>query len=163
MQQLRGHIVWLIVGCALAVGILVGVTAFAPRGTGTASPNSAGATSSSSASATPSTNPGTQSKGTLKGLVEASPTCPVERAEQPCAAKPVPDRVVMIETPDGAVVTKATTDQQGQFVVQLAPGTYTLQVVPGAAPYPIQRNSQSVTIEAGQTVQVTIELDTGIR
>ncbi len=106
---------------------------------------------------------GAQPQGTLSGTVVAGPTCPVERADQPCPPRPVPNRQVMIETPGGAVVTKATTDQNGRFQVALAPGTYEVQVAPGTSPFPIQRARQSVTITAGQMVKIQIELDTGIR
>jgi hypothetical protein len=104
-----------------------------------------------------------QPQGTLSGTVVAGPTCPVERADQPCPPRPVPNRQVMIETASGTVVTRATTDQNGHFLVTLAPGTYEVRVPPGTSPFPIQRERQAVTIVAGQTVQIQIELDTGIR
>ena len=102
-------------------------------------------------------------QGTLSGTVVAGPTCPVERADQPCPPRPVPNRQVMIETASGTVVTSATTDQNGHFQVALAPGTYEVRVAPGTSPFPIQRARQSVTITAGQTLKIQIELDTGIR
>ena len=102
-------------------------------------------------------------QGTVKGLVVAGPACPVERADQPCPPKPVPDRLVLIETTGGEVVARVTTDQKGQFTATLPPGTYTLKIPPGSSLYPVQRTEDRVTVVAGQTVQVQIELDSGIR
>jgi hypothetical protein len=87
----------------------------------------------------------------------------VERAEQPCPPKPVPNRVVLVETTKGSVITQVTTDQQGRFTIALPPGTYDLLVASVAGQFPIQRKPQQVTILAGQTQQVQIMLDTGIR
>ncbi len=61
-------------------------------------------------------------QGTLHGTVVAGPTCPVERAEDPCPPKPVPGRAVVIASPAGKVVATVTTDGQGHFQVLLAPG-----------------------------------------
>jgi hypothetical protein len=58
---------------------------------------------------------------------------------------------------------RVTTDQQGRFRITLAPGTYQVLVPPDGNPFPIQRTPQPVTVIAGQTMQVQIELDTGIR
>jgi hypothetical protein len=105
---------------------------------------------------------GTQ--GTLAGDVVAGPTCPVERAEDPCPPKAVPNREVQILGAKNAVVATITTDSQGHFSLLLAPGTYTVTV-------PIQRgqvgmrqmSDVKVSIVASQTATVTIMLDTGIR
>jgi hypothetical protein len=103
-------------------------------------------------------------QGTLAGDVVASPTCPVEQAENPCPPKPVADRQVMIEMPTGAVAAKATTDAQGHFTVTLAPGAYTVKVaiIPGLVGMR-QDTPANVTIADGRTTSVTITLDTGIR
>lgn len=147
MYPTWGRIVRLSMGGAFALALLVALAACAPVGTGTI----------------PASSTSTQAQGTLDGVVEAGPTCPVESVTQPCPPKPVPNRDVLIETSGGSLVAKVTTDQQGRFEVNLAPGTYELKVVPGITQYPIQRKPQVVTIVAGQTTQVKIELDTGIR
>lgn len=167
-QQIGWRIIWRALGLALGMGIAIMLAACAPNGAGT---NTAGAVNGTAAPSP--TCPAGQtghlcaspphSTGTLSGTVVAGPTCPVEPAEQPCPPRPVPDRLVLIETPDGTVVARATTDQQGRFVLTLPPGTYTLLVPPDGNPFPIQRTSQQVTLVAGQTAQVTVELDTGIR
>jgi hypothetical protein len=103
-------------------------------------------------------------QGTLAGDVVASPTCPVQQAENPCPPKPVADRQVVIETPSGAVAAKATTDAQGHFTVTLAPGSYTVKVaiVPGLIGMR-QDTPANVTVVDGRATSVTITLDTGIR
>ena len=173
-QQIGWRIIWWVLGVSLAVGIVVGLVACSPNGTGSgrpqdtvngtavASPTCPAGQSGQPCSSSP-TPKGTQSEGTLNGTVVAGPTCPVESVDNPCPPRPVPDRLVLIETTAGTVAARATTDQQGRFVVTLSPGTYTLLVPPGASQFPIQRVTQKVTIGAGQTTQVTIELDTGIR
>lgn len=155
MYPTWGRIARLSMGGAFALALLVALAACAPAGTGTIPVNGTGTI--------PASSTRTQSQGTLDGVVEAGPTCPVESVTQPCPPKPVPNRAVLIETSGGSIVTQVTTDQQGRFEVNLAPGTYELKVVPGITQYPIQRKPQEVTIVAGQTTQVKIELDTGIR
>jgi Carboxypeptidase regulatory-like domain len=103
-------------------------------------------------------------QGTLHGTVVAGPTCPVERAEDPCPPKPVPGREVEITSPAGEVVATVTTDGQGHFQVVLAPGTYTVFVVGTAGALGSGRAGRvQATVRAGQTTAVTIALDTGIR
>ena len=62
------------------------------------------------------------------GDVVAGPTCPVERAEDPCPPKAVPNREVEILGTNNAVVATAMTDSKGHFSVALAPGSYTVSV-----------------------------------
>jgi hypothetical protein len=132
--------------------------------TGTPRPT-ATATASASAGAVAGQAPAASGpQGTLAGDVVASPTCPVQQAENPCPPKPVADRQVMIETPSGAVAAKAMTDAQGHFRVTLAPGAYTVKVaiVPGLVGMR-QDTPANVTVVDGRTTSVTITLDTGIR
>lgn len=163
MQQVLGRFVFFLIGCVVSGGIIISLAACAPSGVGAASSSSTSALSPTSTSTTAPENTDTPSKGTVQGLVEASPTCPVAQAEQPCPPQPIPNRLVLIETPGGAVVAHVTTDQHGHFVIDLAAGTYIIHVAPGTTPFPIQRQLQTVTVVAGQTVQVTVELDSGIR
>lgn len=151
---------WLPLVLILGAGLVISLSACAPGGTAGA-PQSTSTAAPPQSTSTSASTPTTQ--GTVNGLVVAGPSCPVERADQPCPPKPVPDRVVMIETTGGKVVTHVTTDQKGRFTVTLAPGTYDLQVLPGASLYPVQRQRQQVTVVVGKTVQVQVMLDSGIR
>lgn len=119
-----------------------------------------GASDTPSASSTPSA----PAHGTLDGEVVASPTCPVESASNPCAPKPVTSRAVAIVGSNGQNVAKTTTDGQGHFSLELAPGTYTVKVaiIPGMVGMR-QVTPAKVTIISGQTTKITIVLDTGIR
>lgn len=47
--------------------------------------------------------------------------------------------------------------------MKLPPGNYRLVVPLGPNMFPVQRESVQVTVAAGQTVSVKIELDTSIR
>jgi hypothetical protein len=154
MHQQNGyHRVWQVLSCTLMVDMLVGLAACAPGNTGVIPQGSANATVAASPT----------SRGILIGKVVAGPTCPVEAAEQPCPPRSVPNRLVLIETPGGTIVIRVTTDQQGQFRVTLAPGIYRVLVPQDGTRFPIQRTPQQVTVVAGQTIQVLVELDTGIR
>ncbi len=103
-------------------------------------------------------------QGTLHGTVVAGPTCPVERAEDPCPPKPVPGREVEIASPAGKVVATETTDGQGHFQVVLAPGNYTVFVVGTTKALGSGRSATAqATVRAGLTTSVTLVLDTGIR
>lgn len=110
-------------------------------------------------------NNGSQvSQGTLTGDVVAGPTRPVATINSPEPTMAVPNREVTIETTSGTLVTTTTTDAQGHFSVALAPGTYVvvIKIVSGMVGVR-QKNTPQVTIVAGQTVNVRIELDTGMR
>ena len=152
------HTTWLMLTFALGAGLVMSLSACAPTGAGVASQNT---TTGTSLHSTP-TAAGT--KGVVNGVVLASPTCPVEKVppDPRCSPRPVPNQEVVFITLEGVAVARVTTDQHGKFTVTLPPGTYDLQV-PGAKPYPTQQRPQQVTVVAGQTVQIQIMLDTGIR
>jgi hypothetical protein len=171
MHQLnRNRRILKVLICTLMVGMLAGLAACGAGTTGVivqgsenvtavASPTCPGAQADSSQSCSPAP----ASKGILIGEVVAGPTCPVDTAEQPCPPRAVPNRPVFIETLGGTVVMRVTTDQQGRFQITLAPGTYRVLVPQDGKPFPTQDTPQQVTVIAGQTMQVVIELDTGIR
>jgi hypothetical protein len=153
-------------GFLALAALLLAVAACAPGGS--ASPGQGQATnpatqSSPPATATQAAGSGNADQGTLNGTIVAAPSCPVETSDLPCPPKPVPNRQISIESTDGKVVATTTTDSNGRFSVNLAPGIYTLKVMPGATALPIQRKPVSVTIVAGKTISVQIELDSGIR
>jgi len=143
------HTTWLMLAFALGVWLVMSLSACAPGGTGTVPQ---------------STATGTASQGIVKGVVMAGPTCPIEKypPDPRCSSRPVPDQKVLFKTPGGVLVTQVTTDKKGKFTVTLPPGTYDLQV-PGARLYQVPQQHLQVTVVAGQTVQIQIMLDTGIR
>lgn len=97
----------------------------------------------------------------IEGIVSVGPQCPVETLDSPCPDLPfVGD--VQATASDGSVTT-VTTDAQGRFAMDLAPGSYTLVAVTagdGGPPTPIP---QTVVVEQGSYKQVTLEVDSGIR
>ena len=103
-------------------------------------------------------------QGTLDGQVVAGPMCGVQPANRTCPDQPVANRPVSIETSAGTVVATATTDAQGKFSVALDPGSYVVRVAIIRGQVGMRQSSPgNVVVRAGQTVSVTIELDTGIR
>jgi hypothetical protein len=61
----------------------------------------------------------------------------------------------------GAEVSRATTDQNGEATIDLLPGDYTISPkVEGKLPLAV---ATTVTVLPGQYVEVSIELDSGIR
>jgi hypothetical protein len=94
------------------------------------------------------------------GLVSAGPTCPVERAGQPCPPRPVAAAVDARDA-DGQIVASTRTDNAGRYALMLSPGTYTLVVDTGSS---LPRcPSDSVVITAGPPLHSDISCDTGIR
>ena len=97
----------------------------------------------------------------IEGIASAGPQCPVETADSPCPDLPfVGD--VQATASDGTITT-VTTDAQGRFSMDVVPGAYTLVAViegDGGPPTPIP---QTVVVEQGAYVQVTLLVDSGIR
>ena len=104
--------------------------------------------------------------GYLEGRVTIGPLTPVERAGVPTPS--VPPEVyaallIDIYLPDGTTrIANAKVKPDGTYRVELAPGMY-LVTVPRAG---IQRGvdlPKTITIVAGQTARMDIDIDTGIR
>jgi len=121
----------------------------------------------SGSGATGTTTPGagmSGTQGTLAGDVVAGPTCPVERAEDPCPPRAVPNREVVILGSNNAVVATTTTDSKGHFSVALAPGSYTVSVPMQQGQIGMgQESDVKANVITGQVTTVKIMLDTGIR
>ena len=141
-------------GALLAFGLalaLAGCASITVSGSGAAGTNTPGTETSAT-------------QGTLSGDVVAGPTCPVERAEDPCPPKAVPNREVDILEANSVVVATAMTDSKGHFSVALAPGTYTVTVPIKQGQIGMrQENTVKANITAGQVTTVKVTLDTGIR
>lgn len=95
----------------------------------------------------------------IDGLVQIGPTCPVQRADEPCPDKPFATRIRVVA--DGRLVTTVTSGADGRFHVTLDPGRYTLE--PEAKPGPPSAGPVDVTVKADTFEQVTITFDSGIR
>jgi hypothetical protein len=112
-------------------------------------------------STTPAGPPGTPSVASgVHLIVTIGPTCPGPQRPGQICTRPYQGEFVVTNNA-GAEVARATTDQNGKATIDLPPGNYTIasQVegkFPSSAP-------ATVTVPAGQYVEVNIELDTGIR
>jgi hypothetical protein len=107
---------------------------------------------------TPAQQPGSG----IRGTVQVGPTCPVERLDSPCPARPLAATVV-VRDHHGAEVTRVHSGSDGRFSVPLAPGTYTLvglTVGSSLLPRPIPT---SASVTPGHYTVVTVEYDSGIR
>jgi hypothetical protein len=94
----------------------------------------------------------------------AGPTCPVvANPPQPgCDPKPVANAQVIVRDPAGNELATATSDDKGEIQTQLAPGAYYVEPQPvegllGQAP-PV-----AFSVVGGETVDLSIDYDTGIR
>lgn len=101
-------------------------------------------------------------EGTLHGMVTVSPVCPVETPDDMCRPRPLANRQVQIKGSDGKLIIM-TTDQQGTFSVQLPAGRYLIEVQ--SVSYPMRQRAPltAVSVVAGQTSEINIPIDTGIR
>lgn len=106
--------------------------------------------------------------GVLEGRVTIGPLRPVERPGEKIPLPPdiFRDRRVMVYDERGDKLVKQVEimprEYDGFYRVELAPGTYTINTnrtgVGGAKGLP-----QRVTIRAGETARLDIDIDTGIR
>jgi hypothetical protein len=102
--------------------------------------------------------------GTLSGNVTIGPLCPVE----PCAIShekivaAYAARPIMITTEEGTIMGTVIPDPDTSYSITLRPGTYVVDIrhqgIGGSGDLP-----KTVTIRAGETIQLDISIDTGIR
>jgi hypothetical protein len=98
----------------------------------------------------------------IQGVVQSSPTCPVERINSPCPPHPLAATIVVRDAA-GHEVARTHSGADGHFKVEVAPGTYAvvgLNIGSGMLPRPIPT---TVTVTAGSYTTVNVEYDSGIR
>lgn len=96
----------------------------------------------------------------IYGTITAGPTCPVERQGQPCPPRPVVATVEVRRR--NHTVASARSNSAGDYAVGVPrPGTYTIVVDTGST-FP-RCPTKTVMVPRGQSVQVDITCDTGIR
>lgn len=144
------------VACSMTPGASGRTT---PAPTNAASPRA-------SSSPAPVTSPRPSSAGTARIVVEllAGPVCPVERnpPDPSCAARKVADTHVVLRDASGNQVGEGTSDGDGKVTFLVPGGDY---VVESAAVAGLmgQAQPQNVTVADGQTANVVLSYDTGIR
>ena len=106
-------------------------------------------------------------QGDLVGRLSLGPTCPVERANDPCdpVARPAPVTLVALDA-SGGEAARTVTLGDGSFALNLTPGSYTLHAESAGAAFPrIADTSVLMTAQAtrSQPQRVVVTGDTGIR
>jgi hypothetical protein len=97
--------------------------------------------------------------GTVSGRVVSVPCSPVEQQGSVCAGRPVPN--LELDYVGGQnVVSKAVTDSNGAYQVQLAPGSY---VVKMRTYMRVISGPLNLTVTAGSSTTANYVLDNGIR
>ena len=107
-----------------------------------------------------------ESLGTLTGTMTIGPVCPVERVDNPC--KPTPEmfaaRKISVYTADRkTLITTITPGSDGTFSVSLPVGTYYIAMEKSAGVGSVKGLPATVTIKAGASHHLTVDVDTGIR
>jgi hypothetical protein len=143
----------------LRIGALVAGLALTACGSG---PAGSGGPPSSTATGAGETTTSTAAAGAgVEGTVSASPTCPVERADQPCPARPVQTELRLVRA-DGSVAARGRSGTDGRFRIEVAPARYRLEADdPGGAGRGC--TPVGVAVEPGRYNHADIDCDTGIR
>lgn len=113
----------------------------------------------------PSIGPGTAQLGRIEGTVTIGPNCPVQQPNVPCPTTPEAYAARKVEIYDSGHKTLLRTeniDSQGNYADVLPAGSYVVDLKKNG----IDRSAdvpKSVTLAAGASVRVDINIDTGIR
>jgi len=108
-----------------------------------------------------SASPPSVAAATLFGVVQAAPSCPVERVGTRCPPRPV--RGASVEAVQaGDVIASTRTDERGRFQLRLIPGRYLIRAtnVGGYA----SSDQRSVNVrDVGPAQLIRLVVDSGIR
>jgi hypothetical protein len=108
---------------------------------------------------------GTAGSGILEGNVTIGPICPVEHPGTPC---PVPcelyqaRKVLIYNSSETKLIAEADIDCTGNYSTELKPGMYTIDITRDSFGH-VSSVPQKIEIKEGQTVELNIDIDTGIR
>ena len=127
----------------------------------TAAPASTSSSTSTTAGAHAGTTTSVVTAGSgIRGTVLAGPTCPVERAGNPCPDKPIVADVRVVRA-DGSVAAATRSGTDGRYSVAVAPGRYTVQATSSSAFSGCR--PVDVTVSQGAYATADVSCDTGIR
>lgn len=106
--------------------------------------------------------------GTLEGSMTIGPICPVETYPPDPRCKPSPEvyasRKVYVWTANRSrIIATLTPDANGRFSALLPAGEYVVDVAHQPGPGGATGVPKTVIITKGQTVSISIDIDTGIR
>ncbi len=103
---------------------------------------------------------GSTETGVITGVVKLGPIMPVCREDVPCDGVYKGAKVVL-RTPGGQVVQRATADDKGEFRMDATAGRFEVGVeVDGPMP---SCTPAQVSVKARESVHVEIDCDSGIR
>ena len=93
--------------------------------------------------------------------LRAGPTCPVE-GQAGCDPKAVANAEATLYDPDGNELSKATSDEDGEILLNLPPGAYFI------VPSPVEgllgtAEAKAFSVVRGETRMIRLDYDTGIR
>src|SRR4030042_1457774 len=100
--------------------------------------------------------------GLLKGKITIGPLCPVE----PCPVKvpnPYTSRTIILQKQTGEFFPPIILQDDGSFEEEIGAGIYTLSLSDCSFLGCNHSLPKTVTVEAGKTTEVKIDIDTGIR
>jgi len=100
--------------------------------------------------------------GTLKGKVTIGPLCPVE----PCPVtvpNPYVSKKIVLQNKTGEIFKLISLREDGSFEAKTGVGIYTLSLSDCSYLGCNRSLPKTVTIEAGKTTEIEIDIDTGIR
>lgn len=103
--------------------------------------------------------------GVLEGKADVRPLCPVERIDNPCDTNPLAytSREIIVYFLDNkTIIAKKNFDESGNYRIELPPGNYIVDIKHSG----IDRASEvpkEISIKNGETVNLDITIDTGIR
>ncbi len=128
-------------------------------------PVATGTPPTASGTTTPQPLPAPSAKGVVRGQVLLGPTCPVERVppDPACAPKPYQTTIRIQPVNPSAAYMTISSDASGMFTTSLDLGSYTLQAQSANNSYYPHCSPVQVSVSAGQSQNVTINCDTGIR
>ncbi len=99
----------------------------------------------------------------VRGVVSLGPLEPVTREGTTSSSRPYEATIRVLRTGSGDEVATVRSGADGRFSVNLAPGAYTLEPLPGEPGGLPHAPPQDVTVEPHRFVTVRIDYDTGIR
>ena len=101
--------------------------------------------------------------GTVHAHVRTGPITPVSTEGVENSA-PLRGATLQFEKGDGEVVATGTSDEEGNFELQIEPGTYTVRALGFEDErFPMPPAEQQVVILGGSTFELRMEYDSGIR
>jgi hypothetical protein len=101
-------------------------------------------------------------KSGITFTVTLGPTCPGPQREEEVCTAPYEGAFVVTHS-DGREAARFTTDVHGRAVVDLPPGSYIVSIKPGTGRSQPRGGPVDVTVAAGQYVEISLALDTGMR